>query len=235
MPDVYVAPKKPVAKTEVQPESEAETPRRSRRGELRDITEFSQVLRDTPRCTNPYVAFSPRPLQVSFESQAEEERIVLFVRRHFATQIWWILVAIILALLPIILSFVPLLDFFPERFHLVFLAGWYTFIFGFALESFLLWFFNVNILTDERVVDIDFYSMLYKKLSTAQIDRIEDVTSTTGGFLGSLLDYGTVDIQTAANSRELSFEQVPNPEKIVQILNELIMEEEREQLEGRIR
>ena len=47
------------------------------------------------------------------------------------------------------------------------------------------------------------------------------------------VNYGTVDIQTAANARELSFEQVPNPEKIVQILNELIMEEERERMQGR--
>lgn len=206
-----------------------------RRPHTREVAEYSQVLRDMPECRNPYVSFAPRPVHVSFESQAPEEKVVLFVRRHLITQVGWIISAIILFFLPFILQFVPLLDFFPERFHFLLIAGWYTFLMGFVLENFLVWFFNVNIFTDERIVDIDFYSLLYKKISTAQIDRVEDVTSTTGGFLGSLLEYGTVDIQTAANARELSFEEVPQPEKIVQILNELIMEEERERLEGRVR
>ena len=234
MPDVFVAPQKLTAKPEPSSEAMVETPRKARRGKLRDVTEFSKVLRNTPECRNPYVAFGPRPVNITFESQAEEERIVLFLRRHIATQISWIMTAIILSILPLGLRLVPLLDFFPERFHMVILLGWYTFVLGYVLENFLLWFFNVNIFTDERIVDIDFFSMLYKKLSTAQLDRVEDVTSSTGGFLGSVLDYGTVDIQTAANERELSFEQVPNPEKVVQILNELIMEEERERMEGRV-
>lgn len=208
-----------------EPEVKEESAPRRRRI-VRHVDEYSQVLRNMPECTNPYVSFAPKPYNVSFESQAEEENIVLFVRRHFVTQLGWIGLAILLFIAPFFLQFIPLLDFFPERFHIVILAGWYTFLLGFVLENFLIWFFNVNIFTDERIVDIDFYSLLYKKLSTAQIDRVEDVTSTTGGFLGSLLDYGTVDIQTAANARELSFEEVPSPEKIVTILNELIMEEE---------
>lgn len=224
MPKANTVPETPIENTEIH----------QHRRIFRHVDEYSQVLKDMPECTNPYVSFAPKPRNVHFESQAQEENIILFVRRHFITQIGWIILAVILFFFPFVLRFVPLLDFFPDRFHIVMLAGWYTFLLGFVLENFLVWFFNVNIFTDERIVDIDFYSLLYKKLSTAQIDRVEDVTSTTGGFLGSLLDYGTVDIQTAANARELSFEEVPNPEKIVQILNELIMEEERERLQGRV-
>lgn len=216
------------------PQATQETQDRPTRRQIyRHVDEYSEVLKGMHPCTNPYVAFSPKPKHVGFESQAQEEHIVLFVRKHLVTQVRWIISAVIFALMPLVLQFVPFLDFFPVRFHLLLIAGWYLFILGYCLENFLVWFFNVNIFTDERIVDIDFYSMLYKKISTAQIDRVEDVTSTTGGFFGSVLNYGTVDIQTAANTRELSFEQVPHPEKVVQILNELIMEEERERLMGR--
>jgi hypothetical protein len=223
-----------MAKVQHAPETAIDQQEPRTRRIFRHVDEYSQILRKMPACTNPFVTFSPKPQNVHFESQAEQENIVLFVRRHLITQAGWVVTAIILALLPLALRVVPLIDFFPDRFHLPLLLGWYTFLLGFVLENFLVWFFNVNIFTDERIVDIDFYSLLSKKISTAQIDRVEDVTSMTSGFLGSMLNYGHVDIQTAGNARELNFEEVPHPDKIVQILNELIMEEERERLEGRV-
>jgi hypothetical protein len=201
----------------------------------RDVNEYSDVLRREPECDNPYAAFAPKPKHVHFESQDPGERVILFVRRHPITNVPWMLTTIILAVLPVFLDVVPILDFFPERFQFMTLLGWYVFILGFVLENFLSWFFNVNIFTDERVIDIDFYSLIYKRITSAQIDKVEDVTSSVGGFLGSVLDYGNVDIQTAAQERELSFELVPEPGKISQVLNELILEEEHERLEGRVR
>lgn len=202
---------------------------------FRSIDEFSPTLSKEPVCRNPYAAFGPKPQNIHFESQDPDERIVLFVRKHPITNIGWIATAIILGILPLLLRFIPLIDFFPERFQLMSVVAWYVLLMGYVLENFLSWFFNVNIFTDERIIDIDFYSLIYKKISTAQIDRVEDVTSSIGGFLGSVLNYGTVDIQTAAQERELSFEQVPSPEKVMRVLNELILEEEQEKLEGRAR
>lgn len=232
MPEASVVPETTPVVAPVPPAKEGTFVRRRKR---RDINEFSPTLCKENECTNPYVAFSPKPQNVHFESQDTEERIVLFVRKHMITNAGWVFASIVLIIMPFFLRYVPFIDFFPERFHLITIAGWYVFVLGYILENYLTWFFNVNIFTDERVIDIDFYSLLSKKISSAQIDRIEDVTNSVNGFLGSILDYGTIDIQTAAKERELRFEQIPQPEKVTKVLNELILEEEQETLDGRAR
>ena len=109
------------------------------------------------------------------------------------------------------------------------LASWQAFFWKQA------WFFNVNIITDERVVDIDFHNILYKDLSETKIDQVQDISIKVGGFTRSLFNYGDVYIQTAGAEPEICFEAVPNPEQVSKILNHLAMEEEQEKLEGRVR
>jgi len=52
--------------------------------------------------------------------------------------------------------------------------------------------------------------------------------------LATVVDYGTVYIQTAGEKTEIEFENVPQPAKVAAILNELLLEEEREKIEGRV-
>ena len=75
--------------------------------------------------------------------------------------------------------------------------------------------------------------MIYRNVSSAKIENIEDVTANTSGPLASVFDYGTILIQTAGEKTEFEFEHVPQPAKITKLINELLLEEEREQLEGR--
>jgi len=86
----------------------------------------------------------------------------------------------------------------------------------------------VYIITDERIIDVDFNSLLFKNVAYAKIDNIEDITATTAGALGSIFDYGTVRIQTAGAISEFEFVSVPQPSKVVSFLNELLIEEEQE-------
>lgn len=106
---------------------------------------------------------------------------------------------------------------------------------AFVFEQFLLWFFSINIVTDERVIDIDFFGLLFKHVSVAQIDKIEDVNYFQKGIFGAFFNFGNVLIQTAAEVTEFVFNNVPNPDRVVKVISELISEEEQEQLEGRVR
>jgi hypothetical protein len=76
--------------------------------------------------------------------------------------------------------------------------------------------------------------LIYQNISAAKIDNIEDVTATKGGALRSVFDFGTVHIQTAAEKTQFEFEDVPHPSQVTKLLNELILEEEREKNEGRV-
>jgi hypothetical protein len=83
-------------------------------------------------------------------------------------------------------------------------------------------------------VDVDFYSLLYRSVSEAKLEKIEDVTSTMAGLGGAMFNYGTISVQTAAEKREFEFVNVPQPTKVTKFLNEMVLEEEREKLEGRV-
>lgn len=200
----------------------------------RHVDEYSETMRGEECATNSFAAFLPKPVFADFESLAPNEHIVLALRRHPITNVPWIVVAILLMLGPVVLQFVPFLPLFPARLQLLAILGWYLIVAGYVIESFLAWFFNINVITDERIIDIDFENLIYKRVSSAKIDNIEDVTSSTGGFIRSLLSFGNVLIQTAGEKNEFEFRDVPQPEKVIKVINEMILEEEREQQEGRV-
>ena len=108
-------------------------------------------------------------------------------------------------------------------------------MFGYTLAKFMGWFFNIYILTDERVVDVDFANIFFRKISTAKIDEIQDVNIQSSGALETFFGYGSVFIQTAAEVSQFEFLAVPNPDKVGKIINQLIDLEEQEKLEGRVK
>jgi len=146
----------------------------------------------------------------------------------------WLIITIFLIFAPVFLSVLPPLVLLPDRFRLVVGMMWYLFVFAFILEQFFTWYFNVDIITDERIVDIDFISLIHKRVSDAEIENIEDVTYKVGGIFGTMFDFGTVYVQTAAERPEFEFEDVPRPALVVKVLQKLRLEEKQEQLEGRL-
>lgn len=183
----------------------------------------------------PLASFLMRPHGVTFETKEDEEQIILFLRKHGITNIPWIFTSTIMFLIPFTVSSFRILDSVPSNFQFVFIMIWYLISMAYALESFLTWFFNVYIITDERIIDVDFYNLTYKEVSDANLDKIEDVTYKMGGVIRTLFNYGDVFIQTAAEVTNFDFLAVPYPDKVVKVLQDLRMEEEQEKIEGRVR
>lgn len=200
----------------------------------RSVDEYSEVMRNEPVCDNSFAAYMPKPSKVKLDVLAEHEQVILILRQHPVTQVKYLLMVVLMIFLPLLFSSANIFDFLPARYQFAAGLGWYLLTFGLVVESFLNWFYHVYIITDERIIDVDFLSMIYKDISTTKIDKIEDITSLNAGFLGSLVDYGTVIIQTAATKQELQFENVPHPSKVASLLNDLILEEELEKFEGRV-
>ena len=183
----------------------------------------------------PFVSFYQEPNFVDFETKEKEEKVVLFLRKHPVTNLGWISATAGMVIAPVFLSLLTDFSFLPAPFRLIGLLSWYLIVFAFVLENFLIWFFNVNIITDERIIDIDFHNLIYKEVSDAKIDKIQDVTYRVGGAVRALFNYGDVLIQTAGEVQNFEFLAVPKPAKVAKILQELRTEEEIEKLEGRIR
>ncbi len=179
--------------------------------------------------------FYPEPGKVDFINKDPEETIILLVRRHPITNVPWILGAFIMIIAPAFLSVLPFFEGFPDRFQLALPIIWYMITTAFILEKFLTWFFNVNIITDERIIDVDFVNLLYRDISDAETGQIQDVTVKVGGAIRTLFNYGDVIIQTAAEMPEITFEAIPHPDRVTKLLRELRVEEHQEELEGRVR
>lgn len=184
---------------------------------------------------NPLAAYCYLPDKVNFETRESEEKVILLLRQHPITLLPKALIIVLMILAPSILSIFPILSFLPSSFQLIAVLGWYLITTAFILESFLTWFFNVYILTDERIVDIDFVNLIYKEVSDANIDKIQDVTYKMGGAIRTVFNYGDVLIQTASEVPNFEFLAVPKPDEVAKVLQDLRIEEEQEKLEGRIR
>jgi hypothetical protein len=194
----------------------------------RPVDVFSTLMSELSPSKNPLKAFAAKPQNTYFDSKDSNETVLLLLRQHPVTQTKWLLIAIVLVFVPFLLSYVNVLGFLPFRFHIIAGIAWYLMVVGYSLESFLDWFFNVYIITNERVIDVDFKSLLFRNVSFARYDKIEDVNFTTSGTLGAIFDYGTVLIQTAAATDEFEFEDVPFPSRVTAFLNDILTELERE-------
>lgn len=97
-----------------------------------------------------------------------------------------------------------------------------VFLLSFIWFNFLNWYFNVGIVTSRRVVDIDFYSVLYKEITIARFDRIQDMTVKSGGYFEAFFNYGTIFVQTAGTEANIEFANVPRPAEVVQTIEKLL-------------
>lgn len=184
---------------------------------------------------NPISSYCHFPANVKFSSADSDEKIILLLRKHWLTNVKWFITGVVMLIVPLPFVYFPILNFVPERFIVVGVLFWYLATAAFTLEKFLSWFFNVYIVTDERVFDVDFYDLVHRDISDANLDQIQDVTSRIGGSIRTSFNYGDVLIQTAAESLEIEFEAVPKPDEVASILRKLRVEEEQEKLEGRVR
>lgn len=173
-------------------------------------------------------SFDLEPKGVKFETQLVNEHIIILLRKHFITNTWWIAVGIFMFLVPMLIAALdPFLGLsevikIPLRLQAVAVIIWYLLTFAFVFEQFLIWYFNVYIVTNKRLVDVDFFGLLYKQISEAGLDKIQDVTHRMGGVLQVVFNYGDVIIQTAGTQEFFEFHAIPQPQKVQKAILEEI-------------
>ncbi len=158
---------------------------------------------------------------VSFDTQAADEQVILVLRAHPVTQISWIFNTFLFSVVLILVQFV-LPDILALRQIIFFNFFAVVFILSYIWINFLNWFFNVGIVTDKRIVDIDFYSIIYKELTKAELDKVEDVTARSGGYFESFFNYGDILVQTAGTQENIEFINIPNPSGVIEVINGLL-------------
>lgn len=167
------------------------------------------------------------PEGVTFQNQEADEEIILLIRRDFITNVPWILSVLFFALLlPALFLAVPF--FFPnisvnQLLISLSVAFYYTVLSTFALLYFTIWYFNVGLVTNKRVIDLDVANILVKETSEARLSSIADVSYTQIGGIRGIFDYGDVKVLTETYEQNIEFDRAPNPNMIRKIIGELLI------------
>ncbi len=175
--------------------------------------------------SNPILDTAP----ILFPGQEPNEKIIMSLHRHWFVFLAKLMTWLGLALGPAIVWIVARnfagweLSTTSVGFGLI-VAGaslYYLFIwmmlFGFWLDYYLDYF----LVTDRRVVDIEQSGLFNRSIAELRLYRIQDVTSEVKGFWATILHFGNVYIQTAAEKERFVFELVPHPELVVKRLLEM--------------
>lgn len=172
----------------------------------------------------PFAAF---PKKTEFAGQDRGENIVLLIRQHPAVLIQQALIVLFMMIAPFLVT--PLLALLKVEinasdavFGMGLMVLWVMLTVSVAAVAFFKWFFNVNIVTNERIVDIDFDKLFDHRVSEAQLEKIEDVSHSTVGMWAIIFDFGSVYVQTAAEQREFEFVRIPRPRDVQDTINDLL-------------
>jgi len=173
-----------------------------------------------------FSAFRIRPGNVSFSEQDDDEIIYLFLRRHFITNVLWVIISIVLGIIPLIIYLTARSNFLPfpvpPGYITVLTSFYFLIVLAYIFINFLNWFYNISLVTDKRVLDLDYSDIVYHDVALTKLNLIEDVTYIQSGFSRSLFNYGDILIQTAGEKLHFDFLSIPDPKRGADIIENLM-------------
>lgn len=231
MPDIFTSNEPTMSKNRPHQRLASHT----EEGETINLPEGYDIHKHPNHTHNPLSSYCFYPDTIKYINLDKSEKTILFLRKHPITNIPWVILAFGLILLPPFFTLIPLFDKLPFAYIVIITLIWYLICTAFIIEKLLSWFFNIDLVTDERIMDVGFVNLMYREITEANLDEIQEVTFKPATGIFSFFHMGSVFIQTAAEVPRIEFRLVPNPEKVAKILRELRIQEEVEKLEGRIR
>lgn len=162
-----------------------------------------------------------------FEGQKEGEEILLVLHRHWFNILSQFLLILAMTFL-LIGSFAYLPFFFPalsqgENRKLFFFLENIFIIFTWLL-SFLIWidyYFDVWIVTDRRIVNIEQKGLFSRAVSELELEKIQDITTDVKGIIPTFFNFGDLQVQTAAEQQRFLFRSIPDPYNVKNLIMNL--------------
>ena len=91
----------------------------------------------------------------------------------------------------------------------------------FTFGALWIWRNNRILVTNEHIVDIDQTTLFNRSVATLNLSRIQDVSADVKGPVQTLLQYGTVVVQTAGQEQNFHFDYMPRPYEAEQYILEI--------------
>lgn len=162
-----------------------------------------------------------------FRDIGQDEKIIRVIHRswfYLFQQFFLILVICLFFISGFV--FVPL--FFPNFLdgidQSIVLFAQSFFMLAVWIYCFMVWidyYFDIWIITSIRIINIEQKGLFSRKASELLFGNIQDVTTVVAGFFPTVINYGDVKIQTAAEDKEFLFRTVSDPYTIKNIIVDL--------------
>ncbi|KUK83266.1 MAG: Uncharacterized protein XD98_0387 [Microgenomates bacterium 39_6] len=164
---------------------------------------------------------SVEPKGVNFADKDKDEEALVVLRRHPVTNLPWLIFSLLM-----VLAVLPAIHFgwlsnVSTGLQTTLIYAWLVLALLVSWSGLLTWYFNVSVISSKRVIDIDFHDLIYREVSDANLDKIEDVTHNMGGLFGIIFNFGDVYIQTAGAKPTIEFLKVPHPAEVASTLRKL--------------
>lgn len=153
---------------------------------------------------------------LDFDGQRPNEKLLFVFRRHLIAM----RKGFYLLLIPMVVTSIPILIWQQEVWlYFVFLGG-----FGLGLILFLyrfvLWYFTIYIVSDQRIRQITQKGFFGKDVIEVRLSKIQNISYNIPGFSGEVFKFGTIVIQTIVG--DLVIEHVEHPDKIYNKLQDAV-------------
>lgn len=165
-------------------------------------------------------ALCVRP-NIQFDSQREGEMVLLSLRAHpitlvpafFNSLAFFILIFFLNYIIP---QFVSVLSILYINVFFIF------FVFVYLWMQMVNWYFNVGLVTNMQIIDVDFNILTFKEITRTELAHVEDITVKTSGFISGIFDFGSIYIQTAGSEINSEFIMVPHPARAAKIIEDIL-------------
>lgn len=153
-----------------------------------------------------------------FDGQREGEEVKFIFRRHFTTAKAGIIFLIVL----IILGLVPLFLWKGDARMFWLFVGFVLIGFTGFLYSYMMWYFSVYIVTNQRIRQITQKGLFKKTVVDLGLDKIQSISYGITSVIGGIIGYGTILIQTGVG--DLVISAVGKPAEIYEKLQQTVSE-----------
>lgn len=161
--------------------------------------------------------------KMTFEGKKDEEKVIVFTRRHWVTLMNICIGSALASLLPLVLILLGaqyiikynLSAWFALTWVVYEMVIWFVLFYRLTMHSLDVW-----IVTNERIIDSLQLGLFRRKVSELHLESIQDISVNTSGVVQSSFDFGNIEIQTGATAQRFQFEDVPHPLHVKDIIME---------------
>ncbi len=98
------------------------------------------------------------------------------------------------------------------------LLFWTILVFLYAVNKYILWLVNSYVLTNKRLIILNYKNLLNKTVLESPVERILNVSFVSQGLMPALFGYGSVLVQVTGLTDPMVLENVSHPNSIKDFL-----------------